>query len=301
MSINEKFEISSDEESEKEQSCKQQDNNTKPIFGKYKKMLIVLGGILLVLIVVILVLPDKIHNNKSKQLKNKPSVSPAVASLPLTSSSPKASTEVLSKTQAGDYIKQRLQDISDQLGTIRTNLSGNGAANFASISKQLSDLIEQTKQLSSESNKIITQQIQESTVQLKKQLTSINAELIKLQQEQKRVKYLKPADLPFKVVSIDNIQQNNIVTMRYINTTFPIEIDSYVAGWKLIRADFVGQKAEFVNAQHQHVIVDLNRMAGKAGKKNEKKKEANKKYKKGKIKNRIKNRINRKNNHRGKL
>jgi hypothetical protein len=287
MSINEKFKTSSDEESEKEQSCKQQGNNIKSTLSKFKKIIMVLGGILLVLIIVILVLPSKIHN-KSKQLNNKPSVRPAVTS------SPKTPADTLLKTQAGDYIKQRLQDISDQLGTIRTNLSGNGAANFASISKQLSDLIEQTRQLSSESNKIITQQIQKSTGQLKKQLTSINAELIKLQQEQKRIKYLKPTDLPFKVVSIDNIQQNNVVTINYSNTTFPIEINSYVAGWKLIRADFVGQKAEFVNAQHQHVIVDLNRMAGK---KNERNKEVNKKYKKGKIK----NRIDRKNNHRGKL
>jgi hypothetical protein len=60
--------------------------------------------------------------------------------------------------------------------------------------------------------------------------------------------------------------QNNVVTLNYNNTVFPIGIDNYVAGWKLIRADFTKQQAEFINKKNQHVIVDLNRMQERGGK-----------------------------------
>lgn len=160
-------------------------------------------------------------------------------------------------TQAGDYLQQRLQDISDQLATIRQRLD---QSNSDALSQQVNGIIDQMKDLSSESNKLITDQIQASTATLQKQLQTINTALIKLQKEQEHVKYLKPGDLPFKVVSIDNIQQNNVVTIDYNDTTFPIEVGSYVAAWKLISADFVSQKAEFINSKKQHVVVDLNRM-----------------------------------------
>ena len=160
-------------------------------------------------------------------------------------------------TPAGDYLQQRLQDISDQLATIRLRLD---QTNSDALSQQVNGIIDQMKDLSSTSNQLITDQIQSSTATLQKQLQSIHTVLVKLQKEEEHVKYLKPSDLPFKVVSIDNIQQNNVVTIDYNDTTFPIEAGSYVAIWKLISADFVAQKAEFVNSKKQHVVVDLNRL-----------------------------------------
>ena len=166
----------------------------------------------------------------------------------------------LPANQAGDYLTERLQDISDQLITIHHQLD---QTNNDEVKQQIASLIDQIKTLSSESNKMITQQIQESTHLLQKQLFLINARLIKLQAAQKHIKYLKTKDLPFQVISIDNIQQNNVVTIVYNKTTFPIEMGSYVAGWKLISADFVTQETEFVNSKSQHVIVDLNRLNSK--------------------------------------
>lgn len=225
--------------------CRQQASHLMPLIKKYQKPIMILVGILVILMIVTWTLPKKTSGDNDIATDIKPS------SLSSTS---------VSKTQAGDYLTQRLQDISDQLATIRSRLDGDGSANFTSLSQQLTSLIDQTKALSSESNKMITDQIQESSTALKQQLTLMTAALVKLQKQQQHVKYLKPRDLPFTLASIDNIQQSNIVTINYDHMIFPIEIDSYVAGWKLINADFVGQTAEFVNAKKQHVIVDLNRM-----------------------------------------
>ena len=228
------------------QLFKQQINKYAPILKRYKKIIIISGSILVVIIIAILIISGKNPHNAAdiKSVKT---------------------TALSSKTAAGDYIKQRLKDISDQLVTIRNRLDESGATNFATINRQLASLISEMKELSSESNKMITQQIQKSTAQLKRQLVLINLELSRLQQEQKKIKYLKPAALPFQIISIDNIQQNNVVTLNYNNTTFPIGIDSYVAGWKLIRADFTEQQAEFVNKKSQHVIIDLNRVQERGG------------------------------------
>ena len=150
-------------------------------------------------------------------------------------------------TQAGDYLQQRLQDISDQLATIRQRLD---QTNSDALSQQVNGIIDQMKDLSSESSQLITDQIQSSTATLQKQLQAIHIALVKLQKEQEHVKYLKSSDLPFKVNAIDNIQENNVVTIDYHDTTFPIEVGSYVAAWKLISADFVAQKAEFINSKN---------------------------------------------------
>lgn len=228
----------------------------KPIYSKllkqHKKMTItVISVVILILIILILSLgvSSNLKTRTSSQLTNNG----------LLSNSSKSSNDA-QQYLAGDYLKLRLQDISDQLSTVLTLLN---QSNGADARRKIAVLMDQMKTLSSESNQLMTRQIQESTASLQKQLKVIQHQLDQLKEAQKHIKYLKVSDLPFHVISIDNIQQNNVVTIDYNKTTFPIEIGSYVAGWKLIAADFVDQKAEFINSKEQHVVVDLNRMESK--------------------------------------
>lgn len=170
-------------------------------------------------------------------------------------SAPPVSSEMLAK----NYITKHLQNISGQLVALERHLDRKDLDNRTVIKHKLAELASQTRQLSARSEKTIEQQVSSATLPLRKQLTKINEQLFYLQKQQKHIKYLAVHALPFKVVSIDNIQQNNVVTINYNHTVFALEVDSYLAGWKLIEADFASQKCQFVNGKQQHVAVDLNR------------------------------------------
>lgn len=225
----------------------------KPIYSKllqqHKKLTIAITSVV-ILTLIILILSFGVSSN------SKTRASSQLTNNELLSKSSNGAQQFL----AGDYLKLRLQDISDQLSTVLTQLN---QSNGADARRKIAVLMDQMKTLSSESNKLVTRQIQDSTNSLQRQLKVIQHQLDQLKEAQKHVKYLKVSDLPLHVISIDNIQQNNVVTIDYNKTTFPIEIGSYVAGWKLIAADFVDQKAEFINSKEQHVVVDLNRMESK--------------------------------------
>lgn len=162
------------------------------------------------------------------------------------------------------FLGKQLEDIAIKLAKIQTELAKNtGVLDLDPIKEQIKQLAAQTQELSDKSSGIISKQIQDNTEQLKIELNIIKAKLTMLQQEKQKIAYLKPADLPFTVVSLDNIQQNNVVTVNYDYQTIPINIGDYLAGWKLINADFADQKAEFINQKNQknqHVIVDLNHL-----------------------------------------
>ena len=159
------------------------------------------------------------------------------------------------------FLGKQLEDIAIKLAKIQTELAKNtGVLDLDPIKEQIKQLVAQTQDLSDKSSGIISKQIQDNTEQLKIELNIIKAKLTMLQQEKQKIAYLKPVDLPFTVVSLDNIQQNNVVTVNYDYQTIPINIGDYLAGWKLINADFADQKAEFINQKNQHIIVDLNHL-----------------------------------------
>lgn len=170
----------------------------------------------------------------------------------------------VTQTTNSYFLGKQLNDIAVKLAKIQTDLAKNtGVLDLDPIKEQIKQLTTQTQELSDKSSKLISKQIHDSTEQLKTELNIIKAKLTMLQQEKQKIAYLKPADLPFSIVSLDNIQQNNVVTVSYDYKTIPLNIGDYLAGWKLINADFANQKAEFINQKNQknqHVIVDLNHL-----------------------------------------
>ena len=171
------------------------------------------------------------------------------------------SMETTKVTLPENSVGIQLTDISVKLANVEHRLSSQKpVVNLDPIRTEISQLASQTKSLAEKSNEMFSQEIQDSTQELNQQLTVIKNELQKLQQEQHRIRYISANTLPFKVMHIDNIQQNNVVTVEYNHTIFPMELGDYLAGWKLISADFTNQKAEFINDKQQHTLVDINRL-----------------------------------------
>jgi hypothetical protein len=160
---------------------------------------------------------------------------------------------------------QQLNDIAIKMASIEHHLAADPLVYIEKVQADLGHLKQEAAQLAAESRQMISNQIQQSTVDLTQHLTVMNARLEKLEQEKKQAVYLQPSNLPFQIQHIDNIQQHNVVTVYYDNTTFPLDIGDYLASWKLIAADFSRQKAEFMNNKQQYVVVDLNQVNEKKG------------------------------------
>jgi len=74
-----------------------------------------------------------------------------------------------------NYVSQQLNDITIKLANIETNLSDkHTVVDLDPIRSDIASLVRQTQQLSNQSNHLLTQQINSSTKELEKRLTTLN-------------------------------------------------------------------------------------------------------------------------------
>lgn len=81
-----------------------------------------------------------------------------------------------------------------------------------------------------------------------------------IKQSHQPIQYLKPSDLPFEVISIDSIEGSSVVSVSYDYKTSALDVGFNLAGWELLSASYAKQRAEFINKQDQHVIIQLDRL-----------------------------------------
>lgn len=67
--------------------------------------------------------------------------------------------------------------------------------------------------------------------------------------------YLDAKELPFKVISVDVINQQPFASVNYQNHIQPMAVSDALAGWILNKADFATATAEFKNDKDQYVKV----------------------------------------------
>lgn len=119
---------------------------------------------------------------------------------------------------------------------------------------KLSHLIEQLK--SQESNKL-SQLLSENRSELIRRFDAIQQAIHALDQKQHPIQYLPPTALPFKVLSIDSIQQISVASVAYDYKTVPLEKSDKLAGWTVLHIDFAKQRLELENANKERVVVTL--------------------------------------------
>lgn len=157
-----------------------------------------------------------------------------------------------------------LDDITLKLNKIEQELI-KPAVNIEPIQAQISSLAKETEELNSSSQNMLHEAINNATSDLKAKLSSIEQELSALKKEQLSASFVKEENLPFKVLHIDNIQGNNVATVRYNNTYFPLTEGEHLAGWKVIKSEFDSQKLELINEKGEHVLVALNNSKSSRG------------------------------------
>ncbi|MCD6047005.1 MAG: hypothetical protein K0S08_652 [Gammaproteobacteria bacterium] len=148
------------------------------------------------------------------------------------------SKQNLQENTAKATLKQ-INDIRDQLEALQTSPQSSDAfkENLVKINSGLGD-------------------VQQSILTMKDDMDSQMSELKKEVNSNPNMKqYLDAKELPFKVISIDVIDQQPFASVNYDNHILPLAVQDALAGWVLDKADFATATAEFKNDKDQYVKV----------------------------------------------
>lgn len=168
------------------------------------------------------------------------------------------------KTQNSEAITNRLDTIQAQLGIVHQEVKKTpGVVDLALINQDFNKLASLIEQLKTNDETTLNRLINEHRIELAQKLDSLHDLVTALDKKQHPIKYLPVTSLPFKVISIDSIQQVSVATVAYNFKTTPLEKSDDLAGWTVIHIDFGLQRMELENSNKEHVVVTLDVMQGK--------------------------------------
>jgi hypothetical protein len=205
---------------------------------------VIYGLVAIPVVIIAAVMLSLFHHDKNESTVTINTTTPILSNNTQTTTSP-------SQEQINDIIS-KLANIELEVKNTKSNHDSEA------IKSAIENLAQQTKQLASHNHDALVETIDGNTTQLETQLEKISKELKALSNNDSHHQYLSIKSLPFTVISIDNIQENNMVTIRYANRDIPIIVGGSLAGWTLIDASQSQQKATFKNKASNYVLVDLS-------------------------------------------
>lgn len=164
----------------------------------------------------------------------------------------------LEKTKDTEIITIRLNDIQTQLGNLQQAArKPEEKVDLSVINQDFNKLTSLIEQLKSKDDNTINQLITENRAELSHKLDALYEEINSLEKKQHPVKYLPVTALPFKVISIDSIQQVSVATVSYNFKTIPLEKSDKLAGWVVLQIDFGQQRIDLENSNKERVVVTM--------------------------------------------
>lgn len=154
---------------------------------------------------------------------------------------------------------QELNTLGEQLASIQTQLKQPvEQPDLSPITQNLTQLNSFIQQLQNKDEHQLGEMFTTEQGLIKKQLEGITDLLRHLDEKKQSVKMLSASQLPFKVLSIDSIQEVSVASIAYHYKTQALEKGDTLAGWTVFEIDFAKQTIEFENADKAHVLVRLN-------------------------------------------
>lgn len=154
---------------------------------------------------------------------------------------------------------KELNTLGAQLKSIQTQLKQPvEQPDLSPITQNLNQLNKFVQQLQNKDEHQLGEIFTTEQGAIKKQLEGITDLLRHLDEKKQPVKMLSASQLPFKVLSIDSIQEVPVVSIAYHYKTQALEKGDTLAGWIVFEIDFAKQIIEFENADKAHVLVHLN-------------------------------------------
>lgn len=151
-----------------------------------------------------------------------------------------------------------INSFSEQLSAIQKQLNQPAKQpDLSPITQNLNQLGEFIQQLQSKDDHQLGEMFSTEQVAIKKQLESITGLLHHLDEKKQPIKMLPANQLPFRVLSIDSIQEIPVASIAYHYKTQAMEKGDSLAGWTVVRIDFAKQTIEFENIDKAHVLIHL--------------------------------------------
>ncbi|HAT7873629.1 TPA: hypothetical protein NQN85_000966 [Legionella pneumophila] len=152
-----------------------------------------------------------------------------------------------------------LNILGEQLTSIQTQLKQPvEQPDLSPITQNLNQLNNFIQQLKNKDDHQLGEIFTTEQGAIKKQLEGITDLLRHLDEKKQPVKMLSASQLPFKVLSIDSIQEIPVASIAYHYKTQALEKGDTLAGWTVFEIDFAKQIIELENADKAHVLVHLN-------------------------------------------
>jgi len=162
------------------------------------------------------------------------------------------------KTKDTEIIATRLYDIQAQIGNLQQAArKPDEKVDLSAINQDFNKLATLIEQLKSKDDNTINQLITENRAELSSKLDVLHEVINSLDKKQHPIKYLPVTALPFKVISIDSIQQVSVATVTYDFKTVPLEKNDNLAGWTILQIDFGQHRIELENSNKERVIVTM--------------------------------------------
>ena len=166
---------------------------------------------------------------------------------------------VLSNINHGpSSINKSLSEIQSQLVSLQQIMKTPGEKlDLGAINQDVKRLETIMHELKTKDDGQLNQLVVESRTQLANKLDAIHTVINSLDKKQHPIKYMDVTALPFKVISIDSIQQVSVASVTYDYKTIPLEKNDALAGWTVLSIDFGKQSIELENNNKEHVLVAL--------------------------------------------
>ena len=153
---------------------------------------------------------------------------------------------------------ETLTAMQQQLNNLTISLHDeNTVIDIDSLTQSLTQLSTQIDHLQQENAESLKTIMASENAVVNQKLDELKSGVTELKDLQHPIHYLPADQLPFVVQTIDLIQQQPVVTIRYANKTQPLDIGYAIAGWELIAANYREQRAEFINSDKAHIVIHL--------------------------------------------
>lgn len=155
--------------------------------------------------------------------------------------------------------KNKFNTLDERLTIIQKQLNQpTEQPDLSLITQNLKQLGEFVQQLQNKDDHQLGEMFTTEQIAIKKQLEGITDLLRHLDEKKQPVKMFPVSQLPFKVLSIDSIQEVSVASISYHYKTQALEKGDSLAGWTVFEIDFAKQTIEFENNDKGHVLVHLS-------------------------------------------
>ncbi|MFO9703158.1 hypothetical protein SDC03_00345 [Legionella pneumophila serogroup 1] len=162
------------------------------------------------------------------------------------------------KHQSSSINNNNLNGLEQKLITIQSQLNKpNHQPDLSPITDNIKQLGDFIQQMQNKDDHQLGDLFSTQQAAIKNQLDGIRELLKHLDSQKQPIKMLPASELPFRVLSIDSVQEVSVATVAYDYKTQALEKGDSLAGWKILDINFAKQTIEFENADKAHVLIHL--------------------------------------------